>query len=212
MGVLLPLLNILMGDLHYYPVYRAAVDHGLPVIVHPAGPEAVYYGAPTVAGGVPATFIERQAALPQIAQANICSLVMNGVFERFPDLKVVFAGYGFAWLGALVWRMDMDWRRLRRETPWVRRPPSAYVADHVRLTLQPMEEAPPAQFQTLLEMVDAERTLMFSSDYPHWDGVDQAKLASRFPPALRSAVLRDQAVATFGPRLRLPAPVRVVHA
>jgi predicted TIM-barrel fold metal-dependent hydrolase len=208
-GILLPLLNILMGDRHYYPIYRAAVQHGLPVIVHPTGPEAAYYGAPVVAGGVPATFIERHVALPQIAQANISSLILNGVFERFPDLRVVFAGYGFAWLIALQWRMDMDWRRLRRETPWVRRAPSDYIHDHVRLTLQPMEEAGPAQFAKLLEMLAADRTLLFSSDYPHWDRVDMAELAARFPERCRAAVLRESALGTFGDRIRPVVPAHV---
>jgi predicted TIM-barrel fold metal-dependent hydrolase len=208
-GILLPLLNILMGDRHYHPIYRAAVQHGLPVIVHPTGPEAAYYGAPVVAGGVPATFIERHVALPQIAQANISSLIMNGVFERFPGLKVVFAGYGFAWLIALQWRMDMDWRRLRRETPWVRKAPSDYIRENIRLTLQPMEEAEPAQFDKLLEMLAADRTLLFSSDYPHWDRVDLPELAARFPERYRAAVLRVSALETFGSRITGAVPAGV---
>ena len=39
------------------------------------------------------------------------------------------------------------------------------------LTTQPIEEPEDSKhFQQVLEMFDAERMLMFSSDYPHWDG------------------------------------------
>jgi uncharacterized protein len=205
-GVYLPLLNILMGSSYYHPIYKRALEQGLPVIVHPAGPEGAYYGAPVVAGGVPATYLERHVALPQIAQANLSSLIMNGVFERFPGLKVVFAEFGFAWAVPLMWRLDMDWRRLRRETPWVRKPPSEYVRASVRFTMQPMEEAPLEQMQKLMRMLSADRTLMFSSDYPHWDRFDLAEVMAAVPPDYRARVSHETALETF-PSMRLPAAV-----
>ena len=49
---------------------------------------------------------------------------------------------------AALWRLDTYWKALRSEVPWVKRPPSEYVADHVRLATQPIErpddDAPPA--------------------------------------------------------------------
>lgn len=208
-GVFLPLLNILMGDRHYYPIYRAALEQQLTIVVHPAGPEGAFTGAPLVAGGIPATYLERHVALPQIAQANLTSLVLNGVFERFPDLRVVFAEFGFAWAVPLMWRMDMDWRRLRRETPWVRRPPSQYIRERVRFSFAPAEEGPPALMSRLLEMLGADRTLLFSSDYPHWDEVpDLDSAIGIVPPAFRERVLWESALETF-PRLRVRTPAIV---
>ena len=51
---------------------------------------------------------------------------------------------GFAWLPAFMWRFDKEWRGLRREMPWATRPPSEYMREHVRLTLQPFDGPPDA--------------------------------------------------------------------
>ena len=40
---------------------------------------------------------------------------------------------------ALLWRLDAYWKALRSEVPWVKRPPSEYVREHVRLASQPIE-------------------------------------------------------------------------
>ena len=73
-------------------------------------------------------------------QSTLASLVFEGVFERFPKLKVVLIEGGFAWAPALGWRMDKHWERMRAEMPHVKRPPSEYVREHVWFTTQPIEE------------------------------------------------------------------------
>ena len=208
-GVLMPLPNTLMGDGRFYPIYRAAQTHALSVVVHPTGAEGIYYGAPVLAGGPPSSGIERHVDLPQVAQASINSLIMQGVFERFTSLRVVFAGFGCGWLFPLLWRMDMDWRRLRREVPWVKRLPTDYVRDHVRVTLQP-DDLPDVAAHRIaaLELMKAERTLLYSSDYPRWYGSDpRAKLVG-MPGPLVDRVRGINAIETFGRRLafrRAPA-------
>ncbi|MEJ7716987.1 MAG: amidohydrolase family protein [Thermoleophilaceae bacterium] len=64
-------------------------------------------------------------------------------------------------------------------------PPSAYLRDHVRLGSQPLERPDnDKHLLQMLEMMDAEHVLMFSSDYPHWD-FDSPTHA--FPTAARRA-------------------------
>jgi predicted TIM-barrel fold metal-dependent hydrolase len=203
-GVYLPLLNMLMGHRHYHPIYAAAAERGLPIVSHGSGAEGIYLGAPVGAGGIPSSYIERYVDMPQLAQANVSSLVFEGVFERFPALKVVFSEWGFSWLAALLWRMDKAWTGLRVEVPWVRRPPSEYVAEHIRVTTEPIDEPPvPGQLQQMLEMIVAERTLLFSTDYPHWDNDTPAFVLSRIPRGYRDRVAHGNAQEVFGERLRL---------
>ena len=35
----------------------------------------------------------------------------SGALARFPDLKIVFAEFGFSWVAPLCWRMDTAWER-----------------------------------------------------------------------------------------------------
>ena len=85
-----------------------------------------------------------------------------------------------------MWRLDKEWRGLRRDIPWVKRPPSEYIREHIRLTLQPVD-APPRTRQLLevLEQMDGRDLLMFSSDYPHChDGAVEETLPVQLPDSL----------------------------
>ena len=132
-------------------------------------------------------------------QNTLTSLVFEGVFERFPKLKVVLIEGGFAWAPALCWRMDKHWERMREEVPHLKRPPSEYVREHVWFTTQPIEE--PDHPQHLAEVIDwlGWDRLMFSTDYPHWD-FDDPQHAFKFTmtEAQKAKVFRDNAKALYG--------------
>jgi predicted TIM-barrel fold metal-dependent hydrolase len=96
-------------------------------------------------------------------------LIFEGVFERFPKLKVVAVEGGFTFAPSLAWRTDKHWSRLRVEVPHVRRPPSEYLREKVWFTTQPMEETrKQAHLRDIIDWLGWDR-LMFSSEYPHWD-------------------------------------------
>jgi len=50
-------------------------------------------------------------------------------------------------------------------------------------------------------MVDAEHTLMFSSDYPHWDFDDPTRALNAFPAAIRDRVRGRTAMELYGDRI-----------
>jgi predicted TIM-barrel fold metal-dependent hydrolase len=201
-AVLLPLTNILMGQRHYYPIYEAAAELGLPVTVHPNSGEGIFRTSPSLAGAPPTYYVEWHTGLSQVFQANVISLVCHGVFERFPGLKVVVTEGGLGWVPDVMWRLDKNVRGLRDEVPWVRRLPSEYIVDHVRFTSQPLPEPRRRQhLHVLCEIAHAERTLMFSSDYPHWDYDEPRHALTSLPREIRRRVEVENAVETYGARL-----------
>jgi predicted TIM-barrel fold metal-dependent hydrolase len=201
-AVLLPLTNILMGQRHYYPIYEAAAELGLPITVHPNSGEGIFRTSPPLAGGTPTYYVEWHTGLSQVFQANVISLVCHGVFERFPELKVVVTEGGLGWIPDVIWRLDKNVRGLRDEVPWVKRLPSEYIAEHVRFTTQPLPEPRRRHhLHVLCEIAQAERTLMFSSDYPHWDFDDPRHALTALPAEIRQRVSVDNAVETYGDRL-----------
>lgn len=159
-----------LGNRRYWPIYAAAERAGLPVGVHAFG----YGGEPITSGGWASYYIEEMVGHAQAQQAGLISMVIEGVFEKFPRLKVVMIEAGFAWLPPLAWRLDKIWKRLRDETPHLKRLPSEYIRDHVWLTTQPMEEPRPRHH--LLDTIGwiGWDRLLFATDYPHWDYDDPA--------------------------------------
>jgi predicted TIM-barrel fold metal-dependent hydrolase len=68
-----------------------------------------------------------------------------------------------------MWRMDAVWEARRADLPSVKRRPSEYIKDHLRLSTQPLEDPEDiGQYQQYLRWMESDELLMFSSDYPHW--------------------------------------------
>ena len=191
------------GQRYYHPIYAAAVEHGLPVAIHPGTEGVGISGAPTNVG-YPTSYFEWHTGLACSYIAHLVSLVTEGVFAKFPDLTFVLLEGGVSWAPPILWRMDKNWKALRMTTPWVDRPPSEIVTEHVRFSTQPIEEPEdPKHFQAILEMFNAEHMLMFATDYPHWDGDTPDFIARSFPKALRPAIMGGNALALY----RLTEPI-----
>ncbi len=189
--------RIPLGDKHYWPIYEAACEAGLPLAVHP-GKEGSGISGISMAGH-PSTYLEWHTNLSQNYMGQVASLVLQGVFEQFPTFKFIAVEGGFGWLPHLMWRMDKNWKALRFTVPWLKRAPSEYIIEHVRLTTQPIEEPESDDhLRAIFEMIHAEKTLMFSSDYPHWDNDSPAKALPRLDDALRERILWQNAAELFG--------------
>jgi hypothetical protein len=155
-----------LGRRRYWPIYAVVEALGLPVAIHFGGAG----GFATTGAGLPSFYLEEHAGMATAFQDQLTSLVLEGVFERFPRLRVVLMEGGLAWLAPLMWRLDRTWLRHRAELHHVTRSPSELIREHVWLTTQPMEEPPERhQFPRLLRQLDLDRRLLFATDYPHWD-------------------------------------------
>jgi len=186
------------GNRYYHPIFEACEALGLPFALHTGSEGVGINGQPSVAG-YGSYYVENRQVRPQGYMTHLTSLIFEGVFERFPKLRVVFVEGGYAWLAPFLWRLDADYRGLRDQTPWVRRPPSEYVWERVRFTSQPLEEPErPSQLLEVFAWNRADRTLMFASDYPHWDFDSPVDAFPRLPDELRRRIFRDTAAELYG--------------
>ncbi len=195
------------GDPRYLPIFEAADECGLPIAIH-SGAEGSGIAATPGSAGPPTFYIEwHTVGVAGSIMAHLVSLLCHGVFERFPNLRVLFMEGGIAWLPGILWRLDTNWRALRVEVPWLDRKPSEVARDHVSFSTQPLEhtDGRDALFFEMLEAVGAPHNLCFASDYPHWDFDDPKFMLGRLPASWRSQVMHDNAAALYGDRLGLVA-------
>jgi len=185
-----------LGRRRYWKLYEAAVRHDLPLGIHYGG----WGGMPITGAGFPSYYIEDSGGMATAFQAQVTSLVLEGVFERFPTLKVVLIEGGFGWLAPLMWRLDRAWRLLRAEVPYLSRPPSETIRSRFWFTTQPIEEPPRERdFEVLLDQLGMDDRIMFSTDYPHWDFDSPARaLPAVIRGQLRRRIMSGNACALYG--------------
>jgi predicted TIM-barrel fold metal-dependent hydrolase len=183
----------------YHPIYRAAADRDLPIVIHAGGDALSESLSHATAGGLPATYAEYAVLRAQPLMHHLVSLIAQGVFIRFPTLRVQLVGAGISWLPSLIWRFDSQYITYRREMPWLKRPPSEYLREHVRFATYPLDVTPrPEQLLRLLEAFGGfEDMLMYGSGFPNWDTDEPTVVESRLPPAWRAKVFSDNALEFF---------------
>lgn len=184
------------GDPRYDPIWRAAVQNKLAVAFHHGGWTRTVLGYPQ-------HYVEwHMFAAPQATQNQLASLIFNGVFEKFPELRVVVLESGVAWLPWFMWRADEQYRENRKEVPWLKRLPSEVMYESVRIATQPMGDVTARQFAQIVEMTGSERMFIFATDYPHYDAdVFDVALSRPVGKELRERVGFRNALETY-PRLR----------
>jgi uncharacterized protein len=121
------------------------------------------------------TWLEQHACVhPMEQQMAMLSLVVQGVFERHPGLRVAFMESGCAWLPAWLHRLDehaelVGWK----DAPDLAQKPSDYFKRQCFISCDPDEEL-------LYQVVDVlgDGNVIFATDFPHPD--------SKYPEALKS--------------------------
>jgi predicted TIM-barrel fold metal-dependent hydrolase len=189
--------ELTLGRRQHWPIYRLAERLGLPIGVH-AG--SAYRYAPTPVGW-PSYYVEDYIAQSAAFENQLQSMIAEGVFAKFPDLKVVAIESGLTWLSGFIWRADKTWKGVRAEVPWVTRAPSEIVRDHVRFTVQPIDAADEREaIARLVDHLKSDSLFLFSTDYPHWQFDGDAALPQDLPDELFRKILSENALATY-PRL-----------
>jgi predicted TIM-barrel fold metal-dependent hydrolase len=133
------------------------------------------------------------------------SLVAEGVFEEFPTLRFGFIEGGICWAPYVMWRLDRMYPALKAEVPYLKKLPSEYILNNCYFSTQPIEEPDnPHYLLQLFEMLRAERTVIFASDYPHWDFDNPLTAFSYFPRDLKRRIFVDNVLDFYGPKILQP--------
>ena len=182
----------------YHPIYEAAAECGLPIAIHNGG-DQWNNGAQMNAAGLPNGRFEFHALAAQSTMAHMVSFITHGVFEKYPTLALMVVEIGIAWLPWLMWSLDKHYDTLRSESPWVKRLPSEYIREHVRVTTQPIELSP--KRNQLIDLMSApgglEDVLCFASDYPHFDADDPGFTMRRLPDEWGPKVFYENSLASL---------------
>jgi predicted TIM-barrel fold metal-dependent hydrolase len=189
--------EMLLGRRYYWPIFEAAARHDLPIGIH-AG--SAFRHAPT-SNGWPSHFVQDYVGQTMGFEAQLLSLMSEGVFNHFPTLRVVLIESGVTWLPAFLWRAIKSWRGLRGETPWLTRSPADLVRQHVRLTMQPFDAPGAAEVERMLDHIDSGELLLFATDFPHWHFDGTQALPPGLSPDLVRRMTVENPLATY-PRLQ----------
>ena len=150
-------------DNAYIPIYRELEDRQLPLAFH-AGPTWRDRWMQTV---------NRFAGVHAISfvlcnQVHLSNWILNGLPERFPNLKVIWVESGLAWVPFMMQRLDHEFLMRQSDAPLLRRLPSDYMRE-MYYTTQPLERQNLDLLAATFKAINGSTQLLYASDWPHWD-------------------------------------------
>lgn len=181
-----------LDDSKYWPIFEAAEALDLPLYLHPREP-APSMVTPFLDYGL--YFAGWGFAVETATHA--LRLIMCGVFDRFPKLKVVLGHMGE---GLPFWLQRIDNRyQLQVKiggVPKMPRLPSEYFRDHFFITTSGVMSGPALRLS--LEIV-GEDNIMFAADYPYESVEDGVKFLDEveITDAQRRKIYAENAVRIF---------------
>ena len=157
------------------PLWAMAEEAGLPVVLHVGGetklnPVYKKNGLPPVPdfhGGDDNFTSVSYMPIPEAAMQTLATLIFDGVFDRFPNLKWGAIELGASWLPGWMRSLDSAAHAFMRNEERLQNlsaKPSEIVRRQLRVAPYPHEDA------GWIIANAGEETCMFSSDYPHVEG------------------------------------------
>ncbi len=145
-------------------LYAMLEERGLPLAFH-AGP---YWGKDGFLSQMNRFLSAHAISFPLGNMVHLANWVMNGLPERFPKLKVIWVEAGVTWMAFMTTRFDNEYLMRVSEAPALKRLPSEYMRE-MFYTTQPMERTNLEVLEATFNAIDARNSLLYSSDWPHWD-------------------------------------------
>ena len=158
------------------PVWQIASDARIPIVFHVGGTGALIDPNYFVNGlAVPADFhggaenfrSVDYMGIPVPPAQTLATMIFDGVFERFADLRVGVVEQGAIWVPSWMRQMEAAFDAFVRHEDRLQRlsmRPSEFVRRQIRFTPYPTEDV-----GWIIEQAGSE-VCLFSSDYPHVEG------------------------------------------
>ncbi|WP_197380318.1 amidohydrolase family protein [Mycolicibacterium mengxianglii] len=158
----------LYGKPQFWPLWDAAVAADLPVAAHIEVGAGVAF--PPTPSGKTRTYEQYLSFMGLNYLYHLMNMIAEGVFERTPELKFVWADGAADLLTPFMWRMDCFGRPHLEQTPWAPKMPSDYLPGHVYFVQGLFDGPGDTDFAgEWLSFTGKEDMTMFGSSYPHWD-------------------------------------------
>jgi uncharacterized protein len=179
----------LYGQRVFHPLWQTVARHDLVLGMHWGGTT----DGPPSTSGFPSWYVEEYAAETHMFVGQLMSMIAEGVFRAVPELRVAVLEGGFTWVPLWGWRLNKEWKALRREIPWVDQLPLDLIRRHFRFSTAPVDAGPPEEMAKIIDWLGSEDILMFATDYPHRHDDDLAALLAVMPETMRPKVMAESA-------------------
>jgi predicted TIM-barrel fold metal-dependent hydrolase len=158
------------------PLWAAVQEAGVPIVMHIGGGRNTISkawhrnGRPRpvdLHGGGENLRAKDLPSVHHAAETFLTAMVLDGVFDRFPELRCGVIEMGASWAPSLMRRLDYAAKSFRRTEEMLGElglTPSDYIRRQVRFTPFPGEDV------AELVAISAPELYLFSSDYPHPEG------------------------------------------
>src|SRR5918994_5107265 len=152
------MLNKGYGHRDFYPIYEEAQKLDVPLAVHGA-----------VSRGLGFDFLQTMSMIhtlehPLAQMIQLTSVVLDGVFDHYPRLRMGFLEAGAGWIPYMMDRMDEKFHidRKRKHFPLSKLPSEYFKAGHIYVTCETDEKIVDAVVREM-----GEDFLMYPTDFPH---------------------------------------------
>jgi len=185
-----------LDDPKFDPIFRALVEAGQPLYIHPSTPPDAMIGPMLDAGLDGAIF-----GFGVETGMHLLRLITIGIFDRYPDLQIVVGHMGEA-LPYWLYRLDYMHQAGVKSQRYARMKPlnktiTQYMRSNVCVTTSGMADAEAIKYA---QRVLGEDRVMYAMDYPYQYIADEVRTHDLLdvPQATRVRLMQTNAERVFG--------------
>lgn len=149
-----------LGSPEFYPLYEEAQRLNTPIAIHA-------FGGDEAGSEIFDQFIcLHTTGHPFPVLRQLTAMIFGGIPEKFHKLRIGYLEIGCGWIPYWMERMDEEWeKRGKVEAPLCKNKPSEYLTGgNIYYGCEPEEK----MMGYIVNEIGS-KTLMYASDYPHWD-------------------------------------------